>query len=597
MSVFSSLTNRIFLASALLAVLSIGVALVSVNVAVSRHAEGELARGLEEAGAALEEYQQALFDHFSREARLVADLPRLKAAVSSMDAPTVQPVAEEYLQQLGADLLVVTDAAGRKLAQVGPAAAVDAPRIPGTAIASRGTGSRSFVSLQNGILHVASVPIWIDPLQPEILGTLSVGLILDDRTALQFRALTNGEIAFGSDGRISASTLPASAWPSLATLLGATGTTHTFPLGDEDYIAVTRPLTTAPDQSSASVSGAADSPPAAIILRSRTERLRFLHTVHRALGLTAVVAVLVATLLSYAIARSVTRPLGAVTAVMRDMTATGDLTRRLPPDARSRWEDEDARLLADTFGAMTASIARFQREAAQKERLSSLGRLSTVVAHEIRNPLMIIKAALRDLRQPGLPSDAVGHAVTDIDEEIARLDRLVSEVLDFARPIRFEYESVDVNTLCRDAARAVATDGRTDAAIATDLSPDLAPLVTDRERLRMVLVNILENARQAVAAAPLSGGPMPIAVATRRCGPSGVSISIRDHGQGISDEDMAHVFEPYFTTRRTGTGLGLAICRNIIEGLGGTISVTSDSGHGTLVRIDLPPGQPSAHRP
>ena len=80
---------------------------------------------------------------------------------------------------------------------------------------------------------------------------------------------------------------------------------------------------------------------------------------------------------------------------MREMAATGDLTRRiaLPPDAR--WDDEDARLLATTFNTMTDSIARFQREAAQRERLSSLGRLSTVVAHEIRNPLMIIKTALR----------------------------------------------------------------------------------------------------------------------------------------------------------------------------------------------------------
>ena len=81
---------------------------------------------------------------------------------------------------------------------------------------------------------------------------------------------------------------------------------------------------------------------------------------------------------------------------MREMAATGDLTRRIAAAAGDPWEDEDARLLATTFNAMTDSIARFQREAAQRERLSSLGRLSTVVAHEIRNPLMIIKTALRD---------------------------------------------------------------------------------------------------------------------------------------------------------------------------------------------------------
>ena len=108
---------------------------------------------------------------------------------------------------------------------------------------------------------------------------------------------------------------------------------------------------------------------------------------------------------------------------------------------------------------MTDSIQRFQREATQRERLSSLGRLSTVVAHEIRNPLMIIKAALRTLRQEPREPDQVKRATRDIDEEIARLNRIVSEVLDFARPIKFELASTDINALATDAVRAAATDG------------------------------------------------------------------------------------------------------------------------------------------
>src|SRR5690606_25521214 len=274
----------------------------------------------------------------------------------------------------------------------------------------------------------------------------------------QFRALTNSQIAFGMHGRVYVSTLPRAAWPALTPLFAATGMTRTVSIEGEDFIAITRPLAAGGTGDTSAEVHEAGATPTAVILRSRTERLRLLGTVHRALGLTAVVAVLLATLLSYAIARSVTRPLGAVTAVMREMAATGDLTRRLPPAARSRWEDEDARLLASTFSAMTESIARFQRDAAQKERLSSLGRLSTVVAHEIRNPLMIIKTALRGLRPGGAGPDQVQHAVSDIDEEVARLDRLVSEVLDFARPIRYEYEPVDINALCREAARALAPE-------------------------------------------------------------------------------------------------------------------------------------------
>ena len=212
---------------------------------------------------------------------------------------------------------------------------------------------------------------------------------------------------------------------------------------------------------------------------------------------------LAATLLSYAIARTVTRPLGAITATMREMAATGDLTRRIgAAPGGATWEDEDARLLATTFNTMTDSIARFQREAGQRERLSSLGRLSTVVAHEIRNPLMIIKTALRKLRGPNVNPEELRTAVADIDEEIARLNRLVSEVLDFARPIKFDLAPADLNALCQDAARAAAGSDAPAAGIRLELDPALPLVVTDAERLRLALVNILTNARDAVAANP-----------------------------------------------------------------------------------------------
>jgi signal transduction histidine kinase len=330
----------------------------------------------------------------------------------------------------------------------------------------------------------------------------------------------------------------------------------------------------------------------AIILRSRTERLGFLNPLHSRLGIIAVVALLAATLLSYAIARTVTRPLGTITATMREMAATGDLTRRIPPPTGSAvWEDEDARLLASTFNTMTDSIARFQREAAQRERLSSLGRLSTVVAHEIRNPLMIIKTALRALRSQDVKPDELKTAVADIDEETARLNRLVTEVLDFAKPIKFDRAPADLNALCEDAARAAESDAQA-IPIRLDLDPALPTVVTDAERLRLALVNILTNARHAVTARDGDGGVRhePIRLRTRRVGADRVAIDVRDQGTGIATEDLTRVFDPYFTTRRTGTGLGLAISRNIIEGLGGTISMSSRQGDGTEVRIELPYG-------
>ena len=247
----------------------------------------------------------------------------------------------------------------------------------------------------------------------------------------------------------------------------------------------------------ASVGG--ETAPTVLLLRSRTERLRFLNAIHTGLGIVAMVAVLAATILSYAVARTITRPIATITDAMREMAATGDLTRKISLRRAASWEDEDAKLLATTFNTLTDSIARFQREAAQRERLSALGRLSTVIAHEIRNPLMIIKASLRTLGRETVSRDEIRQALTDVDEEVDRLNRVVNDVLDFARPIRFDYAPADINALCADAEHATRAGT---PPIEVKLSPDptLRPFVTDAERLRIALVNILTNARHAVTA-------------------------------------------------------------------------------------------------
>jgi two-component system sensor histidine kinase HydH len=188
----------------------------------------------------------------------------------------------------------------------------------------------------------------------------------------------------------------------------------------------------------------------------------------------------------------------------------------------------------------------------------------------------------------------VRAAVTDIDEEIARLNRIVSEVLDFARPIRFEYARASLNRVCADAAEA-SRHGADEhhVEVELDLMPDGPDIVTDPERLRIALVNLLVNAQHAVQDAP---GPT-VRLSTRVLGHGRVSVRVQDTGSGIAPEDLPRVFDPYFTTKRTGTGLGLAIARNIVEGLGGTIQVASRPRQGTEIRVDLPVTAPGAAAP
>jgi signal transduction histidine kinase len=595
-TILGSLTNRIFLASAALAVMSIGAAVYFVSFTTTRQAEAELQRGLIEAGTLVDQQCATLVQNLTVMARLVADAPRLKAAVDTDDPPTVRPIARDYQQQLHAALLVLTGRTGNVLAEAGEIGLGGRPiaELPEIQQALAGREAGGFWPHADGVLQVIAVPITIVTAgldRPDILGSLTVGLRLDNDLAAQFKRATESDIAFAVEGQIRASTLPPAESARLSTLL-KTGDVQTISLDNGEYVALRRPL--------APASANGERAPSVLLLRSRSERLQFLNSIHTGLGVVAMIAVLAATILSYAVARTITRPLATITDVMREMSATGDLTRKIELSHAVSWDDEDAKLLASTFNTLTDSIARFQREAGQRERLSALGRLSTVIAHEIRNPLMIIKASLRTLSSERVSRSEITQALTDVDEEVARLNRVVNDVLDFARPIRFDYAPADINALCADAEEATRA-GHRNIRVGIKGDPALHSVMTDAERLRTALVNILANARHAVAARTESTvaqgrggrGSPPASLAPHveieaRASDRSFRVTVRDSGVGVRAEDLPRVFDPYFTTKRTGSGLGLAIAKNIIEGMGGSIALESRPGAGTEIHIDLP---------
>jgi len=595
MRLLSSLRSRIFLASALLALLSIAAAIYLVSVRVTGELEASLHRQMASTRSLVEQLRTDRTRNFTMMARLIADAPKLKAAVDTNDPPTVQNTANDYQVQLNSNLLLITSRTGQVLATVGasPRAAQIVASQPSIRVAIGGHESSTLIPQGDGILQTVTVPITESPRAPDRLGTLTVGFLLDDALASQLKQITGSDIAFGMDGQVLASTFPNEARADLARLLRATASAANTEVGGEPFVVDRLALDAKQD---------GESGPVALVLRSRTEQLQFLSAIHTELAVTAVVAVLLGTLLSFAVARTITRPLADITGAMREVAATGDLTKKIALRGRASWNDEDAQLLPTTFNTLTESVARFQREMSQRERLTSLGRLSTVIAHEVRNPLMIIKAALHTLRQPEPSSAAIREAASDIDEEVSRLNRIVNEVLDFARPIRFELGRTDLNAICREsAAAAQVTPG---APVRVELDPSVVPVVSDAERLRVALVNLLVNARQAVEAyqtapavavrrqadAPSGAAAVDgagVTLSTRRS-PDRVTIVISDTGAGIDAANLSHVFDPYFTTKRGGTGLGLPIAKNIVEGLGGTLTVASAPGRGTEMRIDFP---------
>ena len=572
MRVLGSITNRIFLASALLAMLPIGAAVYLVSARLTTQTEAELQSDLTEAATLVNDQRHTQFENVARTARLIADLPKFKAVVELGDRPTAEPIAADYRMQAGADLFLVHGRRGEELALVGETVTRPVADVPEDATVKLDAKlTPAFWLHPKGVLEVVSVPVTLGLERPEVLGVLTIGTLLDDRRAAQFKTLTGADIAFAMGGVVRASTLGPDSHASLATLLNTPGSARIV-IGSEEYVTTTQPL---------GASYGIDAP-TAIIMRSRSERQRTLGTIQAALAGIALGATLLAIVVSYGLARTITRPLASITDHMRQIAATGDLTRKLPTKTQIGWDDDDTHMLATTFNMLTDSVVRFQRDAAQRERLSSLGRLSTVIAHEVRNPLMIIKGALRTLAKDGASVADVRDAAKDIDEEIERLNSLVNDVLDVARPIRFDPTPTDINGVCRAAVQAAGA-GHNTGVVQLDLAPALPDLTTDGERLRTVLINLITNAHHAVEGRPHAG----ITLLTQPAGDRRVAITVRDTGKGITDDDLPRIFDPYFTTRRAGTGLGLAIAKNIVEGLGGSISVVTRPGAGTDFRIDI----------
>ena len=199
MNVLASLRSRIFLASAVLAMLCIGVAIYLVNVTVTQEAERTLEREIVATGAQIDQLRAERTRTFTLMARLIADLPKLKAAVETNDPPTVQDVAVDYQSQLNANLVLVTNRRGDLLFTAGgsPRAAEIAAHQPAVREALAGRDSISLLPQPNGILQVVTVPVAVDRPNHLIFGTLGVGFLLDDALLAELKRITGSDLAFG----------------------------------------------------------------------------------------------------------------------------------------------------------------------------------------------------------------------------------------------------------------------------------------------------------------------------------------------------------------------------------------------------------------
>jgi signal transduction histidine kinase len=241
-----------------------------------------------------------------------------------------------------------------------------------------------------------------------------------------------------------------------------------------------------------------------------------------------------------------------------------------------------------------------QDEVIRSEKLASVGRLAAGVAHEIGNPIGIILGYIEILRQQMNKTPDNKESLERLEEEVMRIDTIIRELLSFSRPSKIRFQPIQANEVIQETTSIIShQQGFRDINLHLNLEESLPTIMADEQLLQQVLINLFLNAMDAMP----EGGTLTVSSEYKKLNnyglldyslpKDGITILVEDNGTGIAQQEIHKIFDPFFTTKSPGkgTGLGLAVSHRIIESLGGTITVQSIPGKGTIFTIILPATQ------
>jgi len=272
--------------------------------------------------------------------------------------------------------------------------------------------------------------------------------------------------------------------------------------------------------------------------------------------------------------------------IEKEIECTTVAGKRVPLEiAVSSLKDEDGVFLGNVllFKDLT-EVRALRREVARSQRLASVGRLAAGVAHEIRNPLSSIKgfATYFKDRYPDRPQDQ--QTANIMIQEVDRLNRVVGQLHEFAKPISVKKQRISLQALLKDSIKLIEDQAAAKGiSVQTQHAGGVDSAWGDLDRINQILLNLYLNAIDSME----GGGELKVALSSDG-EDSEIRIRISDTGCGISPQHLSKIFDPYFTTKSTGTGLGLTIAHNIVEALGGKITAESHTEKGTTFTVALP---------
>ena len=522
------------------------------------------------------------FRNFQREreltlihsAELLADLPNLRALMTTQHEATIQDASNDLWRLAGSDLFVLADRTGRVVAlhTASPGLTHEmAQESFGATLNQEGPEHWWF-----GAHHLYEVflkPIYFGPAaENRLLGFLVIGYEIDDKVASQVSRIAASQVAFFYGDSIVKSTLT----PSQETELARQRVVRSAPdvaepeevqLGDERFLGTSLELS------------ARKTPSVRLsVLKSYDQATAFLDSLNRlllALGLTAVVG---GSALVFLISHTFTRPLGDLVAGVRALEK-GDFTYSL--DARGG--DEVAEVTR-AFNRMRDSLLNTQRELLEAERLTTIGRMASSISHDLRHSLAAIVANAEFLCESRLSSEQREELYQEVRIAVNQMTDLIDSLLEFSRTresLRPTYGSVK-ESVERVAQAIWARPEFHHVRIAVNQQGNSTGWF-DPKKLERALYNLLLNSCEAVAA---NAGNIEVEL---REVADGVEVRVRDNGRGIPESIRGKLFEPFVSYgKENGTGLGLTVVQKIVQDHGGDVTVEKTSTEGTVFRLLLP---------
>ncbi len=489
---------------------------------------------------------------------LMGAMSDVRAAFLTRDANTIRDSAQDLWSRVSdasAGFLVL-DAEGHLISSLGK----DSGELPVSAIPLRQAAWRfprqlaGYLRHRETLFYVVLTPVYVQTsTDPILLNVLCAGFRIDNLVAAQLKELApRSDFAFLGRDAVFASTLDASLARSLS---------HNEPPPSERFrqsrfIMTHQPLNDILGQPIAEL----------YVVRSYEKELQSLSRLRRSLGLSWILTVAVALLLSSYVTTRLLRPVKLLDRAAAEVSA-GNYKHRVPVEGNN-----ELSRLANTFNQMCQSIEQAQADLIRQEQIHTIGRLGSSLVHDLRNPLAAIYGGAELLVDGNLPPEHTRRIATNIHRACERIQQLLRDLLNLSRGQSRDLDFCRLNELVAAAAESVDTEST--QLIITMRIDETLEVFGDRTRIERVFANLLSNAVEAMPA----GGAINIESSQTD---NGLNVLVEDTGPGIPPEMQIDVFKPFVTGKRSGLGLGLALSRQTMTELGGNLSaIAPRNGNG-----------------